>query len=70
MSDKSLTMYTVVCDRCGVDACAEAEHSCWAEPWMVREMDCQEWIQVGDRDYCPNCIERNEDESELIPKTP
>lgn len=65
---KEVTMYTVVCDRCGKDACADSESSCWSEPAFVREMACDGWEEVGSKDYCPDCVMWNEDESELIPK--
>lgn len=65
---KEVTMYTILCDRCGVDAAKDAEHSCWGEPEFAREMDCQEWEEIDGKDYCPNCVEWNHDETQLVPK--
>lgn len=67
---KEVTMYTMVCDRCGVDACAGTDWSCWDSPEAVRESCCEGWEEIGGMDYCNGCLTWNEDESELIAKPP
>lgn len=67
---KEVTMYTVICDRCGKDACEGQEYSCWEDEFAAREMCCHDdWHEINDKDYCPACVTWNADESELIPKS-
>lgn len=68
MSVKQVTMYTIICDRCGADACADTDYSCWNEPDTAREMCCDEWMEVDDKDYCPNCITWDDNQDKPTPK--
>ena len=65
---KKVTMFTVLCDRCGKDACEGTDWSCWDSPEAVRECSSEGWENIDEKDYCPACLTWNEDESELIPK--
>lgn len=67
---KELLMYTIICDRCGRDACSGSEHSAWDSPEAVMEMACDGWIHEGEKDYCHECVEWNEDWSRLEPRPP
>lgn len=67
---KEVIMYTIICDRCGRNACDGTDWSCWDSDWAVRESACEGWLHTDDgKDFCYDCVQWNEDESELIPKT-
>jgi predicted lipoprotein with Yx(FWY)xxD motif len=65
---KEVTMYTIVCDRCGVDACEGQDYSAWSDIDGARESTTDGWLLIEDKDYCENCQQWNDDESQLIPK--
>lgn len=67
---QEVTMYTVICDRCGEDAGASSDHCAWNDPDAAVDMalDTDEWHKIDGKHYCHNCVQWNEDESELIPK--
>lgn len=66
---KEVTMYTVICDRCGKDACQGTDWSAWGDKFDAEDVALDaDWIQHEGKDYCTDCIEWNEDETELIPK--
>ncbi len=67
---KEVTMYTIVCDRCGKDACEGTDYSGWDCIEGVRESACEGWLHEDGKDYCWGCVEWNHDESELVPKAP
>jgi hypothetical protein len=72
---KEVTMYTVICDRCGKDA-SEDGGSCWGSPEDAVEVACEDLLLLGTymaiegKHYCGDCVMWNDDESELIPKPP
>lgn len=68
MSVREVTMYTIVCDRCGCDACYDTDYKAWADVEGVRECSCEGWEEIDGKDYCPDCLVWNDDETELIPK--
>lgn len=54
---KESLMFTVICDRCGIDANVESDYSCWSATDIAREMaDAADWQNIGDKDYCPQCL--------------
>lgn len=68
-----VTMYTVVCDRCGEDAGALSEEGCcWHLPSIAVEMAIEEsdWHEIDGKHYCNSCVMWSSDENELIPKEP
>ncbi len=68
---KEVTMYTVVCDRCGKTADEGTDYSCWDEEFAARDVASEAgWIEHNENDYCPGCVEWNADESELVPIAP
>ena len=68
MSVREVTMYTIVCDRCGCDAC-HGDDELYEEPSLARAYyGCEGWGEIGGNDYCPECLMWNDDETELIPK--
>lgn len=64
---KEVTMYTVVCDNCGKDANEGSEFSCWNDKeWAQEEaMEC-DWIKEGDKHYCPDCYEYDDNDNLII----
>lgn len=66
---KEVTMYTVVCDRCGKDNGEGGEFACWGDEFDARyDAESNDWNEIEGKDYCQDCVMWNEDESELVPK--
>jgi hypothetical protein len=66
---KEMTLFTIVCDRCGKDALANEDFSCLFELSDVREIAGDSgWINIIDNDYCNNCWQWDESEDNQIPK--
>lgn len=65
---KPVTMYSVVCDRCGKTF--EADDSiAWTDKQSVRFYALEsEWVEIGDNHYCPDCYEFNDELDEFVPK--
>lgn len=67
---KEVTMYTVICDRCGKDNGEGGEFSAWGSAFDAKcDAEAQDWHFIEQGHYCPNCVEWNADESDLIPKS-
>ena len=65
---KPVTMYSVVCDRCGktfeTDGCIA-----WTDKQSVISYAlASEWKEIGDKHYCPDCYEFDEELDESVPK--
>ena len=65
---KTLTMYSVVCDRCGkifeTDGCIS-----WTDKQSsIYYALASEWKEIGDNHYCPDCYEFNDELDEYVPK--
>lgn len=61
---KEVIMYTVICDGCGTDCNEDAEHSCWNdESYAVDDAMEQDWIEEGDKHYCPWCYTYDENDN-------
>ncbi len=55
---KEMTMYTVVCDACGVSADNDTDYCAWAtedEAWEQANHNGYEYINDTDTQYCPEC---------------
>ena len=53
---KEVTMYTLICDKCGKDAFSETEFSCWNEPAFCETIAEQDgWHCMGNVHYCQDC---------------
>ncbi len=64
---KEITMYTVICDSCGKDSCAETEYAGWNDEGYAVDCACDDdWIQEGKKDYCPDCYEYDDDGEIII----
>jgi hypothetical protein len=71
MSTVEVTMYSLVCDGCGVDANEGTDFAAYVQEFASREIaDDQGWLTTFEngKDWCPDCIEWNEDETEQRPK--
>ena len=61
---KPVTMYSVICDRCGKTFIDE-----WVDEETVKEQAMEsEWVEMGDKHYCPDCYEFDEKLDEYVPK--
>ena len=66
---KEVTMYTIICDVCGKDACEGTEYAGWSDVDIVIEMAVDEgWIDVPGKHYCPDCYSYNNN-GKLVVKT-
>ena len=66
---KLVTMYSVVCDRCGKAFIDEFNGIvAWLDKETAKEQAMEsEWIEIGDKQYCPNCYEFNKKLDEYVP---
>ena len=65
---KEVTYYDIICDRCGKSLAEESE-MCYPDTnsaLMVAEQSG--WQEIGDKHYCPDCYELDEETDEYIPK--
>lgn len=65
---KEVTYYDIICDRCGKSLTEESE-MCYPDKnsaLMVAEQS--EWMDINDKDYCPDCYELDEKTDRYVPK--
>lgn len=67
---KEVKMYSVICDRCGkifID-----EFNCiaaWLDEGTAKEQAMEsEWVEIGNKHYCPDCYEFDDELDEYVPK--
>lgn len=65
---KEKRMFTVICDRCGADALAESEYSCWESEDVAIDDAVDNWdYQIIDgKHFCPECWTWSDDEEIII----
>lgn len=65
---KPVTMYSVICDRCG--KLFEADDSvAWTDKQSARFYALEsEWKEIDNKHYCPDCYEFNDELDEYVPK--
>lgn len=67
---EEVKMYAVFCDRCGkqfIDTCTG--FGAWVDKETAREYACDEdWVHIGDKIYCPDCYEIDEETDEYVLK--
>lgn len=70
MSIREKTMFTIDCDRCGKNADAETDYSCWPDIDSATEAARDaEWHLTDDgKHYCWGCMEYDEETDEYKPK--
>ena len=65
---KPVTMYSVVCDRCGKEF-ETYDFVAWTDECSAREQALEsEWQEIGGKHYCPDCYEYDENTDEYVPK--
>ena len=58
---KSVTMYSVVCDRCGKTFCEGDTIITGADKKSARGYALElGWVEIGDKHYCPDCCKSND----------
>ena len=67
---KLVTMYSVVCDRCGKQFIDEFNGIvAWLDEGTAKEQAIEsEWVEIGNKYYCPDCYEFNDELDKYIPK--
>ena len=67
---KLVTMYSVVCDRCGKQFVDEFNGIvAWLDEGTAKEQAMEsEWSEIGDKHYCTDCYEFDEELDEYVPK--
>ncbi len=67
---KPVTMYSVVCDRCGKTFIDEFNGIvAWLDEGTAKEQAMEsEWIEIGNKHYCPDCYEFDDELDEYVPK--
>lgn len=66
---KPVTMYSVICDRCGKTFGEDDGIIAWVDECTTREQAMEsEWIEIGDKQYCPDCYEFDDELDEYVPK--
>jgi hypothetical protein len=64
---KEVTMFTVVCDNCGVDVNEGQQYSCWNDKGFAEDMAMEaDWIKEDDKHYCLNCFSYDDDDNLVI----
>lgn len=57
MAIKEVTMYTLLCDRCGADALEGHEFSAFTDPGHVLDIATDNgWVEYEGKHYCDNCV--------------
>lgn len=65
---KVTKVYSYICDRCGKDSANDQENVGWNDKGYAWECAADDdWEQIDDKEYCPDCYERDDDD-ELIVK--
>ena len=67
---KLITMYSVVCDRCGKSFIDEFNGIvAWLDEGTAKEQAIEsEWVERDDKQYWPDCYEFNDELDKYIPK--
>ena len=63
---KEVKMYSVICDRCGriLEDGAFWEDKSSAISYALKS----KWAEIGDKHYCPDCYEFDDELDEYVPK--
>lgn len=66
---KPVTMYSVVCDRCGKPFIDEFNGIvAWLDEGTAKEQAMEsEWVEIGDKHYCPDCYEFDDNSEKYVP---
>ena len=65
---RAVTMYQVLCDRCKATD-TDSDFFAWVTADQAVDIAVEsEWLAMGERHYCPACVEWDEDADALVPK--
>lgn len=63
---RNVTMYSVVCDRCGRYL---EDAAVWDDKRSaIAYAKDSRWAEIGDKHYCPDCYEFDDELDEYVPK--
>jgi hypothetical protein len=63
-----VTMYRLVCDRCGKSAQDASDYYAWADKdSAVNDAECDDWLLRDDGDWCQDCTVDDEERDERVP---
>lgn len=66
---KPVTMYSVICDRCGKIYGEDDGIIAWTDEGTAKEQALEsERLEIGGKHYCPDCYEFNDELDEYVPK--
>lgn len=65
---KSVTTYSVVCDRCGKTFVSNGGFAWDDKQLTISYALASEWKEIGDKHYCPDCYEFNDTLNVYVPK--
>lgn len=68
---ESRPYWTVLCDRCGLDAFKDGEFTAYSDSTTALDTvsEWNEWLSTEDgKHYCGDCVEWDEDRDELVVK--
>lgn len=70
MSLREVTMYTIVCDRCGVSVDEGTDYAAWADDTTSLQIAQDNgWLVTDDGShYCDECFDWDEETDEKVPK--
>ena len=58
---KLVTMYSIVCNRCGRTFCEDNTTITGADKKSARGYALESgWVEIGDKHYCPDCFKFND----------
>jgi hypothetical protein len=64
---RKVEMYQAVCDNCG-KACINEDICAWSEESQaIEDALYMDWQIIGDRLYCPDCFEYDDETDEYKP---
>ncbi len=64
---KEVTMFTVLCDNCGVDSNRDCEYSCWGDKSQAEEHAMNsDWHLDDKKHYCCNCFSYDENDNLIL----
>jgi hypothetical protein len=68
MAIREVTMYRIVCDRCGTSAQDDGEFYAWADKDSpIAEAEDSDWLLTDAGDYCHRCWTWDDEGENKIP---
>ena len=67
---KPVTMYSIDCERCGKTFNDNINGIvAWLDEGTAKEQAMEsEWVEIGYKNYCPDCYEFDDELDEYVPK--